>query len=153
MSISGINSYIMNALYGQDSGNSTASDPLLEVKSKKGTDVFSVLGTGNSSSLLDDSVDFSQTADFFSKLQKLEKTDPDKFKEVAAKLGKRLQGARMNGGYFLSDISRQVAEGEDISKVILQKTTNTGSYPKQGTIAEQAKALLAEALGSMGTDD
>lgn len=124
-------------MYGQE-----LSDPLLEVNdTKKQSDIFSILGTNNSSSL-SDSVDFSQTADFFSKLKQQEQSDPDKFKELVRKLGQRLQCAGGSAGQILAGLAQQVADGADITEVITRSSTGTtGLYSSTGTSTDQAKQL------------
>ena len=118
MSINGINTYtILSALYGQDLNSTNSSDPLLETSSPKQSDSSSTLETSSSFSL-SDWVDFSQKSDFFSKLNQLEQTDPDKFKEVVNKLGKKLENARGYAGQVLSALSQKVADGADITDVI-----------------------------------
>jgi hypothetical protein len=149
MNINGINAYTLSALYGQDS-----SDPLLETSdTKKQSDLYSILGTSSSSSL-SDSVDFSQTADFFSKLKQLEQSDPDKFKELAQKLGQRLQSAGGFAGQVLAGLAQQVADGTDISEVITQSSTSTaGLYTSTGTSTDQAKQLLLKILSNLSSYD
>jgi hypothetical protein len=152
MSINGISTYItLSALYGQDLNSTNSSDPLLEVNSTEQSDMFSTLGTGNSSSL-SDSVNFSQTADFFSKLKQLEQTDPDKYKEVVKKLGERLQSARGYEGQVFSDLSQQVADGADISDVITQSSASTDLYSATGTSASQIKQLVSNVLSELNKD-
>jgi hypothetical protein len=149
MSISSINGINLNAWYGQDV-SSTDSNPLFEVNGKKKTDLYSMLNPVNSS-LLGDSVDLSQMATFFSKLQQLEKTDPDKFKEVAKALGDRLKNSQGNGESVLAELAGQVAMGKDISEVILKGTTASDS--SSDTLVSQIKELLARLMNTEASDE
>jgi hypothetical protein len=151
MSVNGINGIISNVWYGQDV-SSTDSDPLLEVNSKKKTDLYSALNAGTSS-MLDDSVDLSQTASFFSKLQQLESSDPEKFKEVAKGLAERLKNAKGSEQYVFADLAQQVADGGDISDVILNKASGASTGSSSGTLASQVKQFLTEVMASMESDE
>jgi hypothetical protein len=118
MSINVINTYTtLSTLYGRYLNTTDSSDPLLEANSTEQSSLSSTLGT-SSSSYSSDSVDISQTATFFSKLQQLEQTDPDKYEDVVKKLGGILKSARGYEGQALSDLSQQVADGADITDVI-----------------------------------
>ena len=115
---SGISIYTaLSTLYGQDLNSTSSSDPLLETSSTDQSNIFSTPET-SSSSTVSDSVDLSQTADFFSKLRQLGQTDPDTFKKVVEKLGEKLERAQGYAGQVLSDISQKVADGADITSVI-----------------------------------
>jgi hypothetical protein len=110
MSINGINTYTtLSTLYGQCINSTDQSDPLL----KSGGN-----STTQSNSSLSDSVDLSQTADFFSKLKQLEQTDPTKFKEILTKLAEKLQSAHGSEEQIFSDLAKSVANGTDISKLL-----------------------------------
>lgn len=110
MSINGISAYTtLSTLYGQYINSTDQSDPLLTPEGS---------GTTQSSSSLSDSVDLSQTADFFSKLKQLEQTDPTKFKEILTKLAGKLQSANGYEETVFSDLAKSVANGADISKLL-----------------------------------
>ena len=153
MSINGISTYTtLSALYGQDLSSTNSSDPLLEVSSTKQSNIFSTLETG-SSSTLSDSVDFSQTSDFFSKLKQLDQTDPDKFKEVVKKLGGMLKSARGYEGQVFSNLAQQVTNGADISDVIMQSSASSDLYKSPGTNASQIKQFISNILSELNNDD
>jgi len=117
--IDAISSYITGKVwYGKDDDMSDVSDPLLEANSSKQTGLLSTLGTSSASSYFD-SVDLSQTADFFTKLKQLEQDEPEKFQELFQKLGETLKNAKGYAGHILASLSQAVAEGAEITDVIL----------------------------------
>jgi hypothetical protein len=134
MDMNGISSYItQSTLYGQDVNSTDQSDLLLtpEVSGSTQSSIFTTLGTSSSS--LADSVDLSQTADFFSKMQKLEQTDPVKFKEVLTKLAEKLQSARGFEEQVFSDLANRVSNGADITQLLTQSSTSADLYTSTGT--------------------
>jgi hypothetical protein len=134
MNMNGISSYItQSTLYGQDISSTDQSDPLLtpDVSGATQPSTYTTLGVSNSS--LYDSVDVSQTADFFSKLQQLEQTDPNKFKEVLTKLADKLQKAHGSEEQVFSNLAQSVANGADISQLLTQSSSGADLYTSTGT--------------------
>ncbi|MDM7935778.1 MAG: hypothetical protein QUS08_10370, partial [Methanothrix sp.] len=150
MSISGINAYLaLSSLYGKETGS---SDPLLEPGSARKTELYSALVSESSCSLFD-TADLSGTADFFSRLQQLEQTDPDKYEEVVKKLAERLQSARGYAGQVFDAMIQKVAEGADITEVIMPSSSASGPYTSTGTSAGKVQELITEILSGLNTDD
>jgi hypothetical protein len=155
MSINGISSYItQSTLYGQDINSTDQSDPLLmpDVSGTTQSSIFATLGGSNSS--LSDSVDLSQTADFFSKLQQLEQTDPNKFKEVLTKLAEKLQSAHGFEEQVFSDLAQSVANGADITQLLTQSSSSTDLYTPTGTNAgkNDIKQLITNVLEKLNNN-
>lgn len=113
-----ISAYITSSFwYEKDSNATDSSDPLLEAGGSKQTSLFSTLGTNDATSYFD-SVDLSQTADFFTKLKALAQNDPEKFQELFQKLGETLKNAKGYAEHVLTNLSQAVAEGAEITDVI-----------------------------------
>ncbi|MEN6357097.1 MAG: hypothetical protein ABFD83_08450 [Armatimonadota bacterium] len=90
MSITGVSSnsesvYDLYQLYATQSVSGTSSDD-------SDTSIAGVSSTGASV----DSADFSKAGELFSKLQQLQETDPDKFKEICANIAEQLSEAAEN---------------------------------------------------------
>ncbi|MEN6475048.1 MAG: hypothetical protein ABFD81_13620 [Syntrophaceae bacterium] len=114
-----ISAYITNSFwYEKDSNSTEVSDPLLEENRSKQNSLFSTLGTNDSTSYFD-SVDLSQTADFFTKLKALAQDDPEKFQALFQKLGETLKNAKGYAGQVLTNLAQEVADGADITDVII----------------------------------
>jgi hypothetical protein len=158
MSTNAINSYtLLNALYGKDIN---LADPLLAPdKSSTESDIFSYQAAAddNSSSLFSDSVNVSQTAEFFSKLQEIEKTDPDKYKEIIAGLGEKLKSARGFEGEVFSGLVQGVANGKDLAQLLTQSSFSTDLYTAAGNYAsnnsiKQVISKIMEKLNEAASD-
>jgi len=79
-------------------------------------------GSSSSGSVKSDSVDFSKPGELFSKLQQLQSSDPEKFKQVCADIAQKLNTAAQADGSNskLSDLAKKfqsVADGGDISQL------------------------------------
>ncbi len=104
--------------YEREDAATDFSDPLLEASGSTKPPRISTLGTLSSSSSLD-TVDFSQTNEFFAKLKELARNDPETFKELFQKLGQTLKNAKGYAGHILSNLSQAVADGADVTDVIV----------------------------------
>jgi hypothetical protein len=149
MNINGISNYItQSTLYGQDITSTDQSDPLLtpDVSGTTQSSIFTTLGGSNSA--FSDSVDLSQTADFFNKMQQLEQTDPNKFKEVLTKLAEKLQSAHGFEEQVFSDLAQSVANGADISQLLTESSPSADLYTSTGTNAgkNDIKQLISNVL-------
>jgi hypothetical protein len=119
INVDAIGAYITNNFWYEKNSNGTdSSDSLLEAINSENTGLSSSLGTDSSSSYFD-TVDISLTTDFFTKLKELQQNDPEKFQELFQKLGETLKNAKGYAGHILNNLSQAVADGADITDVIL----------------------------------
>ncbi len=168
MSINGISGYtLINALYGLDSDSSSQANPLLEPEksSSAKTGLYSclTLSDSTSGSLLDDSVDLSATAEFFSQLKQLREEDPDTFEKVFQRIGETLKNARGSEQQVFSVMAGYVSGGGDIADLAGGDSCLAAIYSQQGAAASSTtysasdlskliSSILAELEGS-GTSD
>lgn len=151
MNINGINgndsSMSLYMLYGMMPVNQIAP-------SDTTTTQASAIGAVGSSQA--DSVNVSQPAELFSKLQQLQQTDPDKFKQVLTNIAGELQNAAKGKSGFeaqaLSDLAtkfQNVANGGDISQLKPPSSSNSDQYTQQGAVS--AKHHHGHHHGTSGT--
>ncbi len=120
MSLTGISSSsygldLYDLLYGSEATNATSSS-----KSTETSSLASMTGIATT-----DSADFSRPAEFFSKLQQLKDSDPEKFKQVCSDIAAKLRAAAEERGdtpegKMLSELAEKfqnVADGGDISQL------------------------------------
>ncbi|HEX7557000.1 MAG TPA: hypothetical protein VF338_10285 [Leptolinea sp.] len=105
--------------------------------------MFGVSGT--------DSTETSNPAEFFSKLQELQKSDPEKFQEVVSSIADKLEAAAgdkdlSSASSMLSDLAakfRDVANGGDISQLQPpEPPANPGMMPPDEQYAQQEQNSL-----------
>jgi len=114
-----ISAYITSSFWYEKGTNATdIPDPLLEATGSKQTSLSSTLGARDSRSSFD-SVVFSQTADFFTKLKELAQKDPERFQALFQKLGETLKNAKGYAGHVLTNLAQEVADGADITDVLM----------------------------------
>ena len=98
-----------------------------------------------------DSVETSNPAEFFSKLQELQESDPEKFKEVVSDIADQLEAAAededlSSASSMLSDLAakfRDVANGGDISQLRPpEPPANPGMMPPEEQYAQQEQESL-----------
>ncbi|MCE5200874.1 MAG: hypothetical protein ABFD54_09835 [Armatimonadota bacterium] len=154
MSVIGVNNYSsalsIADLYATQSTDEVSSDTSLSVS------------TSSSSVSLADSLDLSKPAEIYSKLQELAKSDPEKLKEVCAKIADKLSSAaeESSGGdnKMLSDLAEKfqnVAEGGDVSQLKPPEPPSGGGRPQPPVeqYAKQQDAQLADFLNSQGSQN
>ena len=93
----------------------------------------STSSTNSTGSTKADSAHISKSGELFSKLQQLQSTDPEKFKEVCSNIAEKLKSAaEESGDTKLSDLAEKfqnVADGGDISQLQPPKPPASGMKP------------------------
>jgi len=117
---------------------------------QSGSSVTSAIGQS-------ESAEFSNPAMMYSKLQELAQTDPEKLKEVCAKIAEQLQSASEEQDGFqsnmLSDLAEKfqnVADGGDVSQ-LKPPEPPSGGGPGQGPIEKYQQQQSQSLVDMLGT--
>ena len=132
----------INGINGNDSSSLYMLYGMMPVNQIALSDTTQASAIGAVGSSQVDSVNVSQPAELFSKLQQLQQTDPDKFKQVLTNIAGELQSAAKGKSGFeaqtLSDLAtkfQNVANGGDISQLKPPSSSNSDQYTQQGAVS------------------
>jgi hypothetical protein len=170
-SISGINGsnslYLLSQLLTNQSSTTTS-----EVDGES-----SIFSTDNTTEKSTNSIIFSPEGQIYNRLQQLQKSDPDKFKEVCAEIAAQLtEAAKKNGGTGAAELAAKftgAAESGDMVDLTTSTTTATAASTatdrvmkarntlnqyyqqystNQATGSSDISSILQNILGSLNTN-